>query len=188
MCCILDRKSLALRGIVALIFGLLAIVATNFVLDFLVYIFGFFVIISGIMNAGVGISSEKTELPKWLMITTGVLGILIGIFALLTPLIIAMAITMFIVVFIAAWALITGVSELGLAYSGTTASHRALLAISGIIGIAFAIILILVPTFFVANALVIVLGIYALILGLISIFLGFSMGKEKIVVETQTIL
>lgn len=183
MCCILDKKSLALRGIVAIIFGLLAIVATKFVLDFLVYIFGFFAIITGIMNAGVGISSETTELPKWLLITTGVLEILIGIFALLTPLIIAMTITMFI----AAWALITGISELGLAFSSKTTPHRAVLGLSGIIGLAFAIILVLTPVLG-AYALVIVLGIYALVFGFISIFLGLSMGGQKVVVETQTIL
>jgi len=182
MCCILDRKSLALRGFVAVIFGILAIVATQFVLDFLVYMFGFFAIISGIMNAGVGISSEKSELPKWLLVTTGVLGILLGIFALLTPLIIAMTITMFI----AAWALITGVSELGLAFYNKTAPHRALLALSGIIGILFAIILVLTPLLGV-YALVIMLGIYILVFGLISIFLGLSMGREKVVVETKTI-
>jgi uncharacterized membrane protein HdeD (DUF308 family) len=183
MCCILDRKSLALRGIVAVIFGILAIAATQFTLDFLVYIFGFFAIISGILNAGVGISSERSELPKWLLVTTGVLGILLGIFALLTPLIIAMTITMFI----AAWALITGVSDLGLALSNKTAPHRALLALSGIIGILFAIILVLTPILG-AYALVIVLGIYALVFGFISIFLGLSMGREKVVVETKTAL
>jgi len=183
MCCIFDRKSLAMRGIVAVIFGLLAILTTKFVLDFLVYIFGFFAIISGIMNAGVGISSEKTELPGWLLITTGVLGIILGIFALLMPLIIAMTIT----ILIAAWALITGISELGLAFSSKTAPHRALLALSGIIAIVFAIVLILTPVFG-AYALVIVLGVYALIFGIISIFLGLSMGKAKLVVETQTIL
>ncbi len=182
MCCILDRKSLALRGFVAVIFGILAIVATQFVLDFLVYMFGFFAIISGIMNAGVGISSEKSELPKWLLVTTGLLGILLGLFALLTPLVIAMTITMFI----AAWALITGVSELGLAFSNKTAPHRALLALSGFIGILFAIILVLTPLLG-AYALVIVLGIYVLVFGLISIFLGLSMGREKVVVETKTI-
>jgi uncharacterized membrane protein HdeD (DUF308 family) len=182
MCCILDRKSLALRGIVAVIFGILAIAATQFTLDFLVYMFGFFAIISGILNAGVGISSERSELPKWLLVTTGVLGILLGIFALLTPLIIAMTITMFI----AAWALMTGVSDLGLALSNKTAPHRALLALSGIIGILFAIILVLTPILG-AYALVIVLGIYALVFGFISIFLGLSMGREKVVVETKTI-
>jgi uncharacterized membrane protein HdeD (DUF308 family) len=182
MCCILDRKSLSLRGFVAVIFGILAIVATQFVLDFLVYMFGFFAIISGILNAGVGISSEKSELPKWLLVTTGVLGILMGIFALLTPLIIAMTITMFV----AAWALITGVSEFGLAFSNKTAPHRALLALSGIIGIFFAIILVLTPLLG-AYALVMVLGIYALVFGCISIFLGLRMGKEKVVVETKAV-
>ena len=178
--CILDRKSLALRGLVAVIFGILAIVATKFVLDFLVYVFGFFVIISGIINTGVGISSERTELPKWLLVTTGVLGILVGIFALITPLIIAMTIT----IFIAAWALVTGVSDLGLAISHKMTPHRVLLAVSGIIGILFAIVLVLTPILG-AYALVILLGIYALIFGFISIFLGLSMGKEKVVVETQ---
>ena len=182
ICCILDRKSLAMRGIVAVIFGILAIMATQFMLDFLVYVFGFFAIITGIINAGVGISSERSELPKWLLVTTGVLGILLGIFALLTPLIIAMTITMFI----AAWALITGVSDLGLAVSNKTAPHRALLALSGIIGILFAIVLVLTPILG-AYAIVIVLGIFALVFGVISIFLGLSMGREKVVVETKTV-
>ena len=183
MCCILDKKSLAFRGIIAVVFGLLAIVATKFVLDFLVYIFGFFAIITGIVNAGVGISSEKTELPKWLLLITGILGVLLGIFALLTPVIIAMTITMFI----AAWALITGISELGLAISSKTTPHRAVLAFSGIIALLFALILVLTPVLG-AYALVIVLGVYAMIFGFISIFLGFSMGRQKVVVETQTIL
>ena len=79
-----------------------------------------------------------------------------------------------------------GVSELGLAFSNKTAPHRVLLALSGFIGILFAIILVLTPLLG-AYALVIVLGIYVLVFGLISIFLGLSMGKEKVVVETKTI-
>jgi uncharacterized membrane protein HdeD (DUF308 family) len=182
ICCILDRKSLALRGFVAVIFGILAIVVTQFVLDFLVYMFGFFAIISGILNAGIGLSSEKTELPKWMLVTTGILGILIGILALLSPLVIAMTITMVV----AAWALVTGVSDLGLALSQKKAPHRALLALSGIIGILFAIILVLTPVLG-AYALVMVLGIYALVFGFISIFLGLCMGKEKVVAETKAV-
>jgi len=182
MCCILDRKSLALRGFVAVIFGILAIAATQFTLDFLVYVFGFFAILTGILNAGVGISSEKTELPKGLLVATGVVGILIGILALLTPLIIAMTVT----IFIAAWALVTGISDLGLALSNKTAPHRALLALSGIIGFLFAVILVITPILG-AFALVIVLGIYALVFGVISIFLGLSMGREKVVVETKAV-
>jgi uncharacterized membrane protein HdeD (DUF308 family) len=61
------------------------------------------------------------------------------------------------------------------------------LALSGIIGLAFAIILVLTPVLG-AYALVIVLGVYALVFGFISIFLGFSMGRQKVVVETRTIL
>jgi uncharacterized membrane protein HdeD (DUF308 family) len=177
---IIDRKSLALRGLVALIFGIVALVATGFVLDVLVYAFGFFAILSGILTAGVGMSSEKAELPRWLLVTMGVLSILVGIFALVTPLFVAITLT----IFIAVWFLITGVTDLGLAISHKKTHHRILLALSGIAGIVVAIILVFAPLLG-AYTLVMVLGIYAVAAGLISIFLGLSLGKEKIEIETQ---
>jgi uncharacterized membrane protein HdeD (DUF308 family) len=177
---IVDRKTLALRGLVAVIFGIVAIAATGFVLDVLVYAFGFFAILSGILTAGVGISSEKSELPKWLLVTMGVLSILVGIFALVTPLIAAIALT----VFIAAWFLITGITDLGLAVFHKKTHHRILLALSGIAGVVVAIILVITPVFG-AYTLVWVLGIYAVAAGFISIFLGLSLGQEKIEIETQ---
>jgi uncharacterized membrane protein HdeD (DUF308 family) len=180
---IIDRKSLALRGLVAVIFGIIAIMATGFVLDFLVYAFGFFAIISGILTAGIGISSEKTELPRWLLVTTGILIILVGIFALVTPFIVAIALTLFI----AAWFLITGITDLGLAVFHIQTHHRVLLALSGIAGVVVAIILVITPAFG-AYTLVWVLGIYAVAAGFVSIFLGLSMGKEKVKIETRTTL
>jgi uncharacterized membrane protein HdeD (DUF308 family) len=177
---IVDRKSLALRGLVAVIFGIVALVATGFVLDVLVYAFGFFAIISGILTAGIGMSSEKTELPRWLLVTAGVLNILLGIFALVTPFVIAVAVT----IFIAAWFLITGITDFGLALSHKKVHHRVLLALSGIAGFVVAIILVLTPLFG-AYTLVIVLGIYAVVAGFISIFLGLSLGKETIGIETE---
>ena len=178
---IVDRKTLALRGLVAVIFGIVALVATGFILDVLVYAFGFFAILTGILTAGVGMSSEKSELPRWLLVTMGVLSILVGIFALVTPLIVAIALT----IFIAAWFLITGVTDLGLAVFHTKTHHRILLALSGIIGVVVAIILVVTPVFG-AFTLVMVLGIYAVAAGFISIFLGLSLGKEKVEIGAQT--
>jgi uncharacterized membrane protein HdeD (DUF308 family) len=180
---IVDRKSLALRGLVAVIFGVIALVATGFVLDFLVYVFGFFAIISGILTAGIGLSSEKTELPRWLLVTTGILSILVGIFALVTPLIVAIALTLFV----AAWFLITGITDIGLAISHKKTHHRILLALSGIAGVVVAIILVFTPLSG-AYTLVWVLGIYAVAAGFISIFLGLSLGNEKSAIRAQTSL
>jgi uncharacterized membrane protein HdeD (DUF308 family) len=110
----------------------------------------------------------------------GVLSILVGIFALVTPLIAAIALT----IFIAAWFLITGVTDLGLAVFHKKTHHRILLALSGIAGIVVAIILVVTPVFG-AYTLVWVLGIYAVAAGIISIFLGMSLGQEKVEIETQ---
>jgi uncharacterized membrane protein HdeD (DUF308 family) len=178
---IVDRKTLALRGLVAVIFGIVALVATGFILDVLVYAFGFFAILTGILTAGVGMSSEKSELPRWLLVTMGVLSILVGIFALVTPRIVAIALT----IFIAAWFLITGITDLGLAVFHKKTHHRILLALSGIIGVAVAIILVVAPVSG-AYTLVMVLGIYAVAAGFISIFLGLSLGKEKVEIGAQT--
>jgi uncharacterized membrane protein HdeD (DUF308 family) len=178
---IVDRKTLALRGLVAVIFGIIALVATGFILDVLVYAFGFFAILTGILTAGVGMSSEKSELPRWLLVTMGVLSILVGIFALVTPLIVAIALT----IFIAAWFLITGITDLGLAVFHKKTHHRILLALSGIIGVVVAIILVVAPVSG-AYTLVMVLGIYAVAAGFISIFLGLSLGKEKVEIGAQT--
>jgi uncharacterized membrane protein HdeD (DUF308 family) len=127
MCCVFDRRSLALWELLPSPWCPCDYCNTaNARLPGLVRVF---VIITGVLNAGVGISSQKTEVPMWLLVTTGVLGMLIGMIALVAPLIIALTIT----ILIAAWALVTGVSDLGLAISTKSASHRALLGLSGII-------------------------------------------------------
>ncbi len=105
-------------------------------------------------------SSQKTELPRWLLVTTGILSILVGIFALVTPFIIAIALT----IFIAAWFLITGFTDLGLAIFHKKTHHRILLALSVIAGVVVAIILVITPEFG-AYTLVWVLGVYALAAG-----------------------
>lgn len=175
---IVDRKSLIIRGLVAITFGVIALVATGFVLEFLVYIFGFFAIISGIFSAGIGVFPEKTELPRWLLVTTGVLCILVGIFALVTPLIVTpLIVALSITILIAAWAFITGITDLGLAISHKKTHHRVLLGLSGISGILLAVILIITPVFGTFTLLV-VLGIYAMVAGFVSIFLGMTLGKE----------
>jgi uncharacterized membrane protein HdeD (DUF308 family) len=176
---IFNRKSLALRGIIAVIFGLCAIIWTPVVLNVLIYAFGLFAIIAGILTAAAGISSEKTELPKWLLVIAGTLGILLGIFALLTPLIVAITLTLLI----AAWALVTGATELGWAVTNKALKHRVLLFISGLCGITLAIILIIIPILG-AFTIVLVLGIYLLVFGIISIAVGLSMGKETVTVAT----
>jgi uncharacterized membrane protein HdeD (DUF308 family) len=175
---IFNRKSFMLRGLIAVIFGLCAIIWTPFVLNVLIYAFGFFAIIAGILTAAAGISLEKTELPKWLLAVAGILGILLGIFALLTPLIVVITLALLI----AAWALVAGASELGLAVTNKTLKHRVLLSISGLCGIALSIILILMPVLG-AFTLVLVLGIYLLVFGIISIAFGLSIGKETVTVS-----
>jgi uncharacterized membrane protein HdeD (DUF308 family) len=79
MWCILDKKSLALLGIVAVLFGLLAIVATKFVLDFLVYIFGFFAILTGISELGLAFAIILVLIP---VLSAYALVIVLGIYAL----------------------------------------------------------------------------------------------------------
>jgi uncharacterized membrane protein HdeD (DUF308 family) len=170
-----SKSSLILRGIIAILFGILAVAFTGPVYLFLVYFFGIFVMITAIITTGIGLGSERPELPKWLLVIDGIIGLLIGIFALLTPVFVGIALALLI----AAWALITGVSEFYLALVHAEMQRRLLLGLSGVIGIAFAFLLIFTPLLG-GLVLVMVLGIYAIIFGIASLALGFLMKEPGI--------
>ncbi|RXE57008.1 hypothetical protein ABH15_02410 [Methanoculleus taiwanensis] len=163
--------SFLIRGIIAVLFGLVAFIWSGFVLEVLVYFFGFFVIINAVVTLVMGASSEHPPTPRWLLLLVGILGLGLGILALLSPMVVVVA----FLYLIAAWALVAALGDFILAVSvaGDWAS-RILLVISGILGIIFALIIIFVPLL-AELVLVQVLGIYAIAFGVIGIIHGLSL-------------
>jgi uncharacterized membrane protein HdeD (DUF308 family) len=172
--------SFVLRGLVALIFGIVAIIYPAYVFAFLIYFFAVFAIIISALMLVAGAAAGGGE--RWPVIGLSIIGILIGIFALFAPVYFAIL----IIYLIAFWALITGIGDLVAAFSGVGSGWgRLLLGLLGIVSLIFGILLLFYPLLGGAT-LVFVLGIYAIVFGILGIIFGFSV-RGSMPAQTGTI-
>jgi uncharacterized membrane protein HdeD (DUF308 family) len=158
-----------LRGVFAIIFGLIALLDPGIALLALIYVFAAYALIDGILTLFVAIT-ERNRLPRWgWMVVEGIAGIIVGILAFAWP-----GLTALVLLFIiAAWAIVTGVLEIAAAF--TTGSW--LFAIAGVLSIVFGIILYVHPGAGMLSLLWL-LGIYAIIFGVVLIVHAFQLHSE----------
>ena len=164
--------SLSLRGIIAVLFGLAVFIWPGITLEALVILFGAFAFLGGVFSIFTAIKIRG----GWVLILQGVLGVLIGLAALLFPLLL---LTVLLAV-IAVWAVISGglglVMALRLAHIGAV---RWLLILDGLLSLLFGVLLMLWP---ITGMLVIVwlIGVYAIIDGLLLFGMGCHLhGMQK---------
>jgi uncharacterized membrane protein HdeD (DUF308 family) len=97
--------ALALRGLVAVLFGLLTILIPGVTLVTLVLLFGAYALVDGIFNV---MASFRSASHHWALLLEGVIGILAGILTFAWPAITAVA----LLYLIAFWAILTGIFEI----------------------------------------------------------------------------
>ena len=156
------RWSLLLRGIAAIVFGILAIIWPGETIIVLVYLFGVYAIIDGILNIGASLRSRAMH-GWWFMLIEGIVSVLAGIIAFVWP---VLAAFVFLLV-LAAWAIITGIVEIVGAFSHPEHfSHDWWLAIAGVVSIILGVLLAFRP---IAGLLAVIwfIGIYAIVFGIL---------------------
>jgi len=106
--------SFVVRGIVAILSGLIILLWASPSLDLLVLSFGFFALLQGILSGIPGLSKLGGRI--YFLLIEGVVGILAGVLTFLGPGIGRMlwpeVATMTLLVFIALWAFLTGIAEM----------------------------------------------------------------------------
>jgi uncharacterized membrane protein HdeD (DUF308 family) len=158
--------ALLLRGIIAVILGIIALVAPGIALLALIIVFGAYAFLDGLLAVVVAIQ-ERHVMPDWgWLLVEGIAGIILGIIAFAWPVKTAL-ILLFIV---AAWAIVTGVMEIAAAFT----VRSWLIALAGILSVAFGILLFARPGAGLLSILW-VLGIYALVFGVILIAHAFQL-------------
>jgi uncharacterized membrane protein HdeD (DUF308 family) len=158
-----------LRGIVAIALGVLAFASPGATLVALIAVFAAFAIFDGILAIAAGISVDGG--PRWMFILGGILGIVIGVLTINRPDITAVA----LVLLIGVWAIATGVAEAVAAYSfREVLENEWLLALSGIVSVAFGALLIFAPGDGVL-ALLWLIGFYAILAGILYIAAGLRL-------------
>jgi uncharacterized membrane protein HdeD (DUF308 family) len=162
---------LALRGAVSVLFGLFAFLWPGKTLAALIIVFGAFALADGVVSLIHAFRVRDQGRPFWSLVIVGLLGIAAGIVTLLWPGMTAIALLMFI----AAWAFVTGIFEIVAAIRlRKEIRNEWLLGLSGALSVLFGVVLFLQPGAG-ALALMWVIGAYALFFGMLLIVLAFKL-------------
>ena len=159
------------RGVLAVVFGVMALISPNQTKLALVLVFGVYALGDGIFSVFTGIAMHRFFRNWWAVLLEGVTGILIGLLAFLKPEITGLA----LLYFIAAWAITTGIFEIVAAIQlrRLIVGEWAMI-LSGLLSIALGVLLFVFPG---AGALSLVwmIGIYAILFGTTLIFLAIRL-------------
>lgn len=160
-----------LRGIAAIVFGVIAFVYPGLTVAVLVLLFGAWVLVDGVFRI-VGAIGHRASDPDWgWQLVIGILGIIIGFLTFHAPAITALA----LVIYIAAWALMIGATEIAVAFKlRREIKGEWFLVLMGLLSIVFAIMLLWNPLPG-ALALVWLIASYAIVFGILGIILGFRL-------------
>jgi uncharacterized membrane protein HdeD (DUF308 family) len=160
-----------LRGVAAIIFGVIAFTHPVMAAATLVLLFGAWVLIDGIFRI-VGALGHRDSDPDWgFNLIIGILGVIVGLLTFHAPAITALA----LVIYIAAWALMIGATEIALAIKmRREIKGEWFLILMGLASIIFAGLLLWNPLAG-AAALIWIIAWYAVIMGVLAIIFGFRL-------------
>jgi uncharacterized membrane protein HdeD (DUF308 family) len=167
---------LLLRGIAAIVFGVLAFFLPGITLLTLTFLWGVYALADGIFALWAAISGRVGEkAPRWWLALVGVSGVLAGLLAFAWPGFTAQV----LLLLIASWALVIGVLQIwGAIQLRKEIEGEWLLILSGLLSIAFGVALVFQPA---AGALAVVwlIGWFAILEGCHYIALAFRLRKHR---------
>ncbi len=162
-------------GIIGIIFGIIAFAWPDITLEVIIYMFGFFALVIGILSLISGIAGAELGNARWIFVLQGILGIIIGIMALAWP-----GITyLFFAYLIGFWAIMFGVFEIVGAFAAPEDvmvqqnMSKGLLIISGIISLLFGFLIVAFPGSGIL-AILWIIAAYAIIFGIVNVVMGFQ--------------
>jgi uncharacterized membrane protein HdeD (DUF308 family) len=168
--------ALALRGVIAILFGLAALLRPDIALGALILLIGAYFLVDGVF-ALVGVfRGTRSGTPRWLLLLEGVVSILAGIIAFVYPGITAIA----LLYLVAAWAIITGIAEIATAIRlRQEIRGEWALILGGILSVLFGVLLAVLPGVGILS-LIWLIGVYAIAFGVLLLITAFQVrGHEN---------
>jgi uncharacterized membrane protein HdeD (DUF308 family) len=160
-----------LRGIAAIVFGVIAFVYPGLTVAALVLLFGAWVLVDGVFRVIGAIGHRASDSDWGFNLIIGILGISIGFLTFHAPNITALA----LIIYIAAWALMIGATEIAVAIKlRREIKGEWFLILMGLASIIFAILLLWNPVIGAAT-LIWIMAWYAVIFGVLGIIFGFRL-------------
>ena len=163
---------LLLRGLLAVLFGVLAIIWPGLTLIALVMIYGAYAIADGVVAIIAAIKGGSAA-PRWWLALVGLAGIGVGVLTLMWPQITGLVLLWLI----AAWAIVVGVMQIvGAIRIREEIKNEWMLIAGGVLSVLFGLVLALRPGPG-ALGLAFAIGVFAIAYGILSI--GFSVRLHR---------
>jgi len=167
---------IALRGLCALIFGLLALVMPAATLAVLVLLWGAYALVDGVLALVAGVRIREHGKPLWPLIIVGLVGIAAGIVTFFWPGVTALT----LIFIIGSWAIAIGVFQIMAAIRlRKQIQGEWLHALSGLLSIVFGLLVVLRPGAG-AIALTWLIGWFAICFGVLLLVLAFRLRKQPV--------
>jgi uncharacterized membrane protein HdeD (DUF308 family) len=162
--------AVALRGVLAIIFGVIAFLMPAVMMLSLVLVFGVYAVVDGVLAIVSAMRSARRHERWGLMVLEGIVDIAAGVVSFLWP---GLTILMFVLI-VAAWALVTGGLMTAAAFRLQLDHGRWWLVLGGLASIVYGVLLIIAPLI---GALVLTwwIGAYALVFGVLLLTLAFRL-------------
>jgi uncharacterized membrane protein HdeD (DUF308 family) len=168
--------ALALRGVIAILFGVAVFLRPDIALEALILLFGAYALVDGVF-AIVGVfRGTRSGTPRWLLLVEGVAGILAGIIALIFPGLTAVA----LLYLVAAWAVVTGLAQIATAIRlRQEIRGEWALILGGILSVLFGLLLAVLPGVGILS-LIWLIGAYAVAFGVLLLITAFQVrGRDN---------
>jgi uncharacterized membrane protein HdeD (DUF308 family) len=176
MCALLAQNwwAMALRGVFAILFGLVALFVTGPTILSLVLFFSAYMLVDGVFGIVAAVRAARQGERWGLLVLEGLANIAVGAIAFLMPGLTVIA----FVLLLAAWSLVSGGLMLAAAFRLSKEHGRWWLALAGVVSIVFGVSLVIAP---VIGAVVLTwwLGAYALAFGIALLVLAFRLRARK---------
>jgi uncharacterized membrane protein HdeD (DUF308 family) len=163
-----------LRGVAAVLFGLLAFAWPGLTLAILVLAWGAYAIADGVLALIAACRVRDRGRPFWALLIVGLLGIAAGVVTFLWPGMTALL----LLLFIASWAVVMGIFQIIAAIRlRKVIQNEWLLGLSGGLSVLFGLLMFLQPG---AGALAVIwlVAAYAVVFGVLLIWLGFRLKQQ----------
>jgi uncharacterized membrane protein HdeD (DUF308 family) len=162
--------AVALRGILAVVFGIIALRSPNLVAGAFVIVFAIYAFADGVLDFAIAAEMGRAGRPSGWHVFEGLASVALGVIALLYP-----GVTLVtVILLIGLRAIILGILEVVAAFSWEGAESRWLLGITGVLSIMLGILLLGSP---IAGGAIILwtIGVYAIVFGVMLFAVGLRM-------------
>jgi uncharacterized membrane protein HdeD (DUF308 family) len=166
--------AIALRGVVAILFGLVALFVPGAVMLSLALLFAAYLLVDGVFGIISAIRAARQH-QRWMwLLAEAILNLIMGSIAAFFP----TAAVLAFVLMTAAWALLSGGTMLAAAFQLHVSHGRWWLVLGGLVSVVWGIMLVIAPLI---GAVVLTwwLGAYAMVFGILLLVLSFQLRSHR---------